>query len=185
MPDFVDFLYTHAYFPQSEFDEVIEKNGWLFGRKDDAYIAVYSLKPARWKPVDASFYKVFRDVDAEKLAKEKKSFDYMAPGHANVWAIEMGSLAQNGSFESFIEGFKGAGIIGDTIKFTYQSPSQGELSFGWNGDLKVNGEKVQIHDYKRYENPFCTAEFNTERLEIECGGHRTVLDHAKLERIDD
>jgi hypothetical protein len=108
----------------------------------------------------------------------------MAPGHANVWAIELGSKAQNGGFAQFMAGFEKAQIIGDTHHFSYNSPSQGEMRFGWVGPLSVNGEEVQISGYKRYENPFSNTEFNTNRLEIRAGGSVTVLDHDKLERID-
>ncbi len=48
-PDFVDYLYSHLYFPRHEMDEVVEKEGWIFGRKGDGYAAVYSLLPGYWK----------------------------------------------------------------------------------------------------------------------------------------
>ena len=179
MPDFVDYLYSHAYFPRDEFDEVTENNGWVFGRKNHAYIAMHSMLPGRWKAVNMdAFNRSFPD------AKVEQSFDYMAPGHANVWVIEMGSKAQNGSFSDFCARFKADAFKGDTLSFTYSSPSQGEMSFGWVKPLVVNGESIQIHGYKRYDNPYCNAEFNTECLEINCGDSVTILDHSKLERTD-
>ncbi len=189
-PDFVDYLYSHAYFPQHEFDEVDEAYGWVFGRKDSAYIAMRSLRPGRWMPVRKELYdNPFRRRGASdemaQIAQRAKPFEYMAPGHANVWAFEMGSAAQNGNFQAFKEGFKSAALEGDTFAFTYQSPSQGEMRFGWNKPLLVQGKEMLVKDYKRYENPYCTAEFNSERLEIRFGKHLTVLDHAKPEFADE
>ena len=178
-PDFVDFLYSHAYFPRDKFDEVVECDGWLFGRNKDAYIALYSMLPARWKAVNMElFNKPFPDIEV------KQSFDYMAPGHANVWVTEMGSKAQNGSFEAFCAQFKSDAFSGDTLGFSYNSPSQGEMKFGWTKPLTVKGEEIKIKGYKRYDNPYCNAEFNTEVLEINCGGSHTVLDHANVKRVD-
>ena len=179
MPDFVDYLFSHAYFPRDNFDEVAESDGWVFGRKANAYIALRSLQPARWLDVNMNaFSRGFPDIQIEK------SFDYMAPGHANVWVTELGSKAQNGSFAAFCERFKGVVIEGDTLSCSYNSPSQGKITFGWIKPLVVDGKTVQLHDYKRYDNPYCNAEFNTERLEIRCGGSVAILDHSKLERID-
>ncbi|MCI8622672.1 MAG: hypothetical protein HFG26_03300 [Provencibacterium sp.] len=177
-PDFVDYLYSHAYFPRDQFDETMERDGWVFGRKGDAYIALRSLLPARWKPAGEAFSSVFPDIEV------RQPFDYMAPGHANVWVTELGSKAQNGSFQDFCSRFSAEALTGDTLSFQYQSPSQGEMRFGWVKPLTVAGEPVPLHGYPRYDNPYCTAEFNTERLEIRCGGSTAILDHQGLERID-
>ncbi|MDR1569717.1 MAG: hypothetical protein LBS72_04430 [Oscillospiraceae bacterium] len=182
LPDFVDYLYSHMYFPQAEFDEIIEERGWLFGRKGDAYIAVYTLRPGRWNEIDPEFYRQNFSRESEDMISRAQNegykYDYMAPGHANVWAVELGSKAQSGGFREFTGRFNGAALKGDTLRFTYSSPSQGDMSFGWNGDLTVCGEAVPIHGYKRYENPFCTAEFNSDRLEINCDGQSVILDHS-------
>ena len=174
--DIIRMLETHAYFPQKEFDEIVEKGGWVFGRKDNAYIALKSLNRAEWKPSDPEMYQVVYGSEWEKYYTEKPFF-YHANGHANVWVTELGSKTQNGSFESFIAGFDGVEICGDTFNFTYNSPSQGEMRFGWDGPLTVKGKEIQIKDYPRYDNPFCKAEFNSKRLEISCGGSECIIDH--------
>jgi len=184
MPDFVDYLCSHAYFPQHEFDEVVEKHGFVFGRKKDAYIAMRSLNHAYWKPADPLLFKTFYGDQWESGFKAAKPFDYVAQGHANVWAFEMGSKAENESFENFIASFKAAAITGDTHHCTYHSPALGKVAFGWNTDLAVNGETIEIHDYPRYDNPYCQAAFDTQVLDIHCAGHRTLLDHKNLKRID-
>ena len=175
--DCIRMLETHAYFPQHEFDEVIQKDGWVFGRKNNAYVALKSLIPAVWKDVDPNMYKAIYGDNWETYCKDAKPCFYHANGHANVWVCEMGSKAQNGSFDAFMSGFDQAAFAGDTFGVTYQSPSVGTMTFGWNEPLTVNGEEIAIHDYLRYDNPFCKAEFDTVAMTISCGDSNYVIDH--------
>ena len=185
IPDFVDYLNSHIYFPKHEMDEVIEKNGFIFGRKDDAYIAVTSLLPGYWEPKDPAFFRAVYPENWEEKYEKAQDYEYIAQGHANVWAIEMGSKRENGSFEAFVAGFDRAALSGDTHHCTYQSPSQGTVQFGWTCPLTVNGEQIPIHGYKRFDNAACQAEFDADRLEIRCGGHSAVLDFKNVERTFD
>lgn len=164
-------LETHAYFPQQAFDEVIEKFGWVFGRRKNAYIALISMNPAHWKAPDIDLFRaVYRDsVLAEERFRQAKPMIYHANGHANVWVAEMGSKAQNGSFEAFVNSFEKAELEGNSLECSYTSPSQGRIGFGWTQPLTVNGKRVEIQGYKRYDNPYCQAEFNTKELTIRCG----------------
>ena len=137
IPDFVDFLYSHLYFPKHEMDEVIEKNGFIFGCKGSAYIAVTSLLPAYWEKKDPALFKSLYPTDWEEKFEKAQEYEYVAQGHANVWAVEMGSEAENGSFDNFVNGFENTSINGDTLNFTYTSPSQGQIDFGWVKPLVV------------------------------------------------
>ncbi len=48
-----DYLpYTHAYFPQERFNEVVQSGGWTFGRKGSGYVALFSWRPAHWRTYD-------------------------------------------------------------------------------------------------------------------------------------
>jgi len=40
---------THAYFPHAHLDEVVQVGSWTFGRKDDAYVALYSWRETEWR----------------------------------------------------------------------------------------------------------------------------------------
>lgn len=184
LPDFVDYLHSHLYFPKHEMDEYVEENGFLLGRKGDGYIAVTSLLPAYWEPKDPELFRtLYPDVWEEKF-QQAQDYEYIAQGHANVWAVEMGSRAENGSFEAFVQGFRDAALTGDSHECTYLSPSQGKVTFGWNQPLVVAGSEVQLHGYKRYDNAYCQAEFDAEALEIHCAGHQTVLDFKACQRTD-
>ncbi len=158
--DCIRMLETHAYFPQHEFDEVVMENGWVFGRKDNGYVALKSLLPARFQAPDPRLYQAVYGDDWEQYAAKAKPYFYHANGHANVWITEMGSKAQNGSFEEFMKPFlEGELLTGDTFHATYNSPSQGVMTLGWNEGLTVKGEPIQIRNYKRYDNPYKQEDF--------------------------
>ena len=41
-------FFTHAWLPKDKFDEVVEKNGWIFARKGEGYLALRSQNPYFW-----------------------------------------------------------------------------------------------------------------------------------------
>lgn len=184
MPDFVDYLYSHLYFPTHEMDEVVERDGWIFGRRGSGYIAVMSLEPAYWEPKDPAMFQAIYGADWQARYERAGRYEYIAQGHANVWAIEMGSAAENGSFADFMAGFTANAIQGDTFSFTYRSPSQGSVCFGWNRPMSVSGCDVQLHGYPRYDNEFAQTPFDADAVTIRAGGHETVLDFANVARND-
>jgi hypothetical protein len=79
---------------------------------------------------------------------------------------------------------KSAELKGDSWHAEYRSPSCGEMSIGWDEDLRVKGLAVGVHDYPRYDNPFCQAAFPASRYDIRCGGHALTLDFDNLERTE-
>ncbi|MDR0503887.1 MAG: hypothetical protein LBH16_11265 [Treponema sp.] len=170
------FFFTHIYFPQSEFDQVAEEGGWIFASRGGAYIAVFSSVRGKWENPDPDFYKaVYGDYWEEKF-NSAKPYEYLVPKHAVVYICEMGDEKTDGSFDNFTAKFRTAAFTGDTFAFSYRSPSLGEMSFGWKGPLRLNGEEISIRDYKRYDNPFCAVSFGEKLYRINAGGKETVLD---------
>jgi hypothetical protein len=176
---------THAYFPQAHFDEVVQEGNWTFGRKDDGYVALYSMRPTGW-----------RVGRPEVFENGGLPFDLVAPFSAqNVWIFEMGSASQSGSFEAFQQAILAADVVTtpvpdqegdglpDGFDVIYESPSQGEMRFGWHAPLLVRGEPVPLHDYPRFDNPFVRTEFNERRYWIRNGEYELVLDFENDRRI--
>jgi len=82
---------THAYFPHAHFDEVTQQGPWTFGRRDDGYVALFSLLPTEW-----------RGPQPEVFQNGGQPFDLVAPGSPqNVWILEVGNAARWGSFAAF------------------------------------------------------------------------------------
>jgi hypothetical protein len=59
----------------------------------------------------------------------------------------------------------------------YQSPSQGEIAFGWEGPLRVRGEEVPITGYPRYDNPWAGVAFEDRDLFVFDPDSRNGLAH--------
>jgi hypothetical protein len=110
--------YSHAYFPRAAFDEVVQADHWVFGRKGSGYIALYSQRAARWAE-DGAYAGIELRADAPD----------------NIWICEMGSAAGSGSFAAFMSAVQSAPVQCEGLAVRYQSPSLGEVRFGWTGPL--------------------------------------------------
>ena len=81
--DCIRMLETHAYFPRKEFDEVREVDGWVLGRKKNAYIALRSLLPARFLKPDPRLYEEVYPDRWEQIYQDAMPYFYHANGHAD------------------------------------------------------------------------------------------------------
>lgn len=87
--------YTHAYFPTDHFDEVVQRNGWTFGRLGDGYVALWSSRPAEF---------VDHDPATTPTNGMTGPFDLVASGGPDdVWITEVGSASEDGTFHSFVD----------------------------------------------------------------------------------
>ena len=172
--------YTHAYFPQERFDEVVTDGPWTIGRRGNGFVALWSWRPVRW-----------RDHDPAKVFTHglTRPFDLVADGGAdNVWIVEVGDTARWKSFAAFRAAVHGAAVEVDALGATngvskgfavrYQSPTEGELRFSWDGPLTVKGDEVPISEYPRFDNTWAKAAFESKVLEIRDRDASLRLDFA-------
>lgn len=153
--------FSHAYFRRAAFDEVVERDGWVIGRKGSGYVALYSQHPTRWA----------EDVDFELIADAKE----------NVWLVELGDADASGTFADFVAAVTAARVsIGDAV--SYDSPSLGRVEVGWTGPMTVAGASVDTGPYPRWRNAYATTPFGEARSVIQLGGEKLILDFAKPER---
>jgi hypothetical protein len=76
--------YTHAFFPTEHFDQVVEQDGWVIGRKGDGYVALWSWRPTQWRTY----------APGDHTLGLTQRFDLVAPGGADdVWITEVGRRA--------------------------------------------------------------------------------------------
>lgn len=174
---------THAFFPTERFDEVVEQNGWVFGRKGDGYVALWSWRPAHWKTYGPGEY-------ALGLTQP---FDLVAQGGPdNVWITEVGRRADWAAnpdpFAAFVAAVSssnptvtplpssgGPHTIKDGFDIVYQSPSAGPLSVGWDQPFVVNGAPQQLSQYPRWDSPWAHVDFDTWRYTVTIDG--VGIDH--------
>lgn len=170
--------YTHAYFPTEHFDEVVQEGNWTIGRKGDGYVALWSYRPVVWRDHDPN------EVYTGSLTGR---FDLVAEGGPdNVWVVEVGRSADYGEFESFVAAVTSRepavtplGEEGDAsagFDVSWESPSVGELTFGWDSPLTVEGEEVPIHGYARVESPWAAVPHLEPTFGVEAGDHVVELD---------
>lgn len=178
-------LYTHAYFPQDHFDEVVQvpastEGTWTIGRLGSGYVALYSYRPVEWITYDPNVIATNGMI---------KPFDLRANGGPNnVWIVECGSEADWGSFAAFRDAIAAAAVtvmplgnveaVNTSFDVSYASPSKGEIDFGWERPFVVAGTEVPLAIFPRFDNPFAQTEYNTEQATIVADGFGVDLDLA-------
>ena len=174
---------THAFFPTERFDEVRQQGNWTFGRKGNGYVALWSWRTPHWQQWDPAVY--FTDGLTQP-------FDLVADGADNVWVTEVGDLRHNGSFDAFVAATAKASIDATPLPavdghpggfdMSYNSPTQGAMTFGWSNPLTVKGSTVDIHRALRYDNPFVRAEVGAQRFRYRAEGSELTLDFSTNSR---
>lgn len=152
------FPFSHAYFPRAAFDDVIERDNWVFARKDDGYLALYSQHPVRW----------LADKDGALVEARAEAPD-------NVWLVEMGRRVDWGDFAAFVEAVAASDVTCTGLDVSYNSPSQGWLEFSWAGPLRIAGHEISLHDYPRFDNPYCQCAFTAPEIHIRRGEESLTL----------
>ena len=141
---------VHAWFPRGAFDEVRECGGWCFGRKGDGFIGLRPLKPAVWAAPQP---------DLAARIGSAEPYEWVVDDVDVAWICELGSRRGSGSFARFVDQLIAARVSGDVDQIIYESPSLGRIEAGWLRDFTVAGQPVAVHDYPRFENPYCQAAF--------------------------
>lgn len=149
---------THAFFPKERFNEVVEKQGWVFGRSNSGYIAIYSRNGYRWS-----------------AAGEYKDMELIADGRENIWVTELGRESTHGSFSQFIETVSSQSLSFNKLSVSYQSDYCGLIEVGWKKPLKVDGEVVRVNNYPRYDNPACYSSFPGDHLTLDYRGQKYTI----------
>ncbi len=167
-------LYTHAYLPTGKFDETTRKatseGVWFFARRNSGLLALFSSdKNADWKS---------NTDDAEKSGR----YEIIANGQKSIWLCELARLGEDyPSFLSFQRAILDAPLNADadSLKVSYRSPSQGLLVMDWNNCLTQDASPVKVTDYKRYDNPYTTADFPAGTITFRFKGNSLTLDYKK------
>ncbi|MBZ0271108.1 hypothetical protein K8I61_03670 [bacterium] len=163
----IDFLedilfkdYTHAYFPKNAFDEWEQNGNWIFGKKGDGYIALWS----RTTPA-------FADTGPEA------EYELIADSFNNVWIMEFGRAAQFGSFADFKTDILAAAVsVNGDLDVSYDSPTQGLITFGWDDPFVAGGDAVDLGPYPRFDNPYAQTPWGAEEIVIAFGGDELQLE---------
>lgn len=121
--------YTHAYFPTYAFERYEQHGSWCLGKKGDAYVALYA-------------------ANGLQLTEQgtNRGRELISKGRRNLWLVRAGDRQEFGSFESFSEHVMKMPLTVsvETLTIGLVDPAYGEVSFGWQELLMVNGKPVHI-----------------------------------------
>ena len=188
--------YTHAYFPVGLFDEVITDyldDGYIFGRKGDSYIMLHAISDGEGSLV---FKNDMPGVTDEEMKNDRSKikdnvremieasgdlrYDLIFEGGtSHAWITELGSAADNGSFEEFVEKMLSNKVEYKDMTVSYIS---GEKSFNvkYNMHFMINSEKIDTN-YARYENNYVNGfvERKAEIIELSFNGKTLTLNYKE------
>jgi hypothetical protein len=160
--------HTVAVFRRAAFDEVVQDEGWTFGRKGAGYVALWSRQPTTWSK-DGVF-------GGEGLVAE---------GRKNIWICHLGRQKVDGPFDEWRARVAAAKVAATDTTVRYRAPGLGEASFGWQGPLRVGGLTVPLAGYRRFDNPYVKTDYGKDRYVITGGGRRLVIDFKTGQHADE
>ena len=151
---------THAYFPVSAMDSVVQRGNWTFGCRGNGYVAVYSASPSE----------LVADFRGELC-------DLKAPGRENVWICQVGNAGKWNSFVNFVEQIAKSPVevAAGSGKVRYHAPGTGLIETSWNEPLKVDGSEIATRTGYRYDTPYGSAPHGADSLTLEFKGNSVVL----------
>jgi hypothetical protein len=158
--------FTHAWLPRDRFDDVVEKEGWIFARLSDGYLGLLSQYPYQW----------------HEMPGEDRNREIIVRKCNNIWLCEMGCRETDGDFSTFVQRILEAELVFYDSNISYRSPSQGYLQFGWKGPLVQDGRQVPLGDYPRYASPYAQVPFPPEDILISLGEETLHIDWINCNR---
>ena len=184
--------YTHAYFPVGLFDEVVTDyldQGYIFGRKGDSYIMLHAMSDgeatlAFKTDVSSDITKIKDNVREMIEASGDLRYDLILEGGStHAWITELGSVAEWGSFEKFVDE-----MLKNQADFS-------DMTVLYNSDEKAFNVKYNVHfiindviidtNYARYESPYVSGkvERGAEIIELSFGGKKLTLNYKEGTRV--
>lgn len=164
--------FTHAYFPQDRFDEVVQQGGWVVGAKAGGYIALWSWRAPTWREYDPA-------VSATDGMAQP--FDLVAEGGPdNVWIVEVGTDDDFATLEDFLAAVSASEPVvertDEGFTVAWESPSSGAIGFGSTAPFTVGGDEVSLAEFPRHESPWGTIDHLDPTFTLEPGASRLALD---------
>lgn len=168
-------LFTHAWFPEGLFDEVILDERRIFARVDSTYVAVTGGELLSYIP----------DSGGDRQSEERN--ELIQTGKDTWWITELSSETEDGDFQSFLnrisgnpanfnpEASGGAGIL------SYRSAGK-KYELEYNREFRINGNLIDT-DYDRFDSPYVKVARNPDTVNISWEGHELFLDFNNMNRV--
>lgn len=148
---------SHAYFEQGRFDETVRRGGWLFARRANGYVAIWS---------EHGYEVGSRGQYAGR--------ELICRARSNAWIVEAGRAADWVSFPAFVEAVAKTRPGREGDRMVYASPSVGTIEMGWEGRILLDGRPVDL-DYPFLDGPYGTSEYGSGRMVIRYGDEEFAI----------
>jgi hypothetical protein len=148
---------SHCYFERDRYDHVEERHGWLFARKTDGYVAIWSENG-------------YETATCGRYAGR----ELICRAESNVWIVEAGRKEVWGEFSHFVAAFADREPAVHAGAVEYSSPSVGEIDMGWHGPILLNGRAMSF-DYPLVDSPYGYSEYDSGKMTIRHGDAKAEL----------
>lgn len=143
-----------------------DRSGWIFCRAGSVYVAFFPLKPYEW-------------------IEEKVNWRWRSSALRNGIVAEVGSSDEDGTFEEFQRKIlTSKPMLNDfdaNLTVRYKTRLGDEMKFTFNGDRRLNGEKIDFRSYKLFNSPFIQSELGSGVMQMTYKNTMLELDFNKVQ----
>ncbi len=149
---------SHCYFPQKKFSEVEFYKNFVFGKKNNSFIAI---------------------ISGNKLIV--KSDELIQEGEFTCWISELGS-ANEENFEDFKERIKNNKFLinKSTKEIVYHSKGNKHY-LKYKGNFKLNNNVIDL-EYNRFNSPYSQTKRNSKKIFISKDNYYIKMDYENCIR---
>lgn len=169
IPKGARFPTVSGFFSRRLEDLTEDSSGWIFAKGGKSYIAYYPFAKYVWRTEPDGSKRLF----STELQ--------------NGGVLQVGSMAEDGSFEAFKSAVKALPITVSTkpvpsVQFTTLRGDRMDVTYG--GDTMINGKPVDYANWPLYEGPYVNADRGSEEMNISYGKLHRKLDFKNLTITD-
>ncbi|HYO84223.1 MAG TPA: hypothetical protein VES20_22655 [Bryobacteraceae bacterium] len=164
------FPHVNGFFSKDLVQVAEDPSGWIFARGGDAWIAVRTLQPYVWKPMEGGGRRL--------LSLHRQNGTVLQAAAASEYATL-------DAFRSAILALPLEYRAEPTPGVRFRSLRGASMEFTWGEPPKLNGKLVDYSRWPLFGGPFLEAEVDSERLSIRHGSKRRLLDFRNLSVKDD
>ncbi|GAB3603004.1 hypothetical protein [Microbacterium aureliae] len=159
---------THLWFPTAQFDEIVQRGDWIFGRRGDGYVAIAA---------DGGVHAVTSGDTAQQ--------EWTPRSGGAAWIATVGRRAVDGDFASWTERIAESDLVWNPVgaqdpgvRWSGAGGSALELTF--DGPFLIDGvpegfDDGRIEEEPHLANPAVTLRFGAAEADVRWGGETLRL----------
>jgi hypothetical protein len=153
-----------GFFPKNLDERIEHPSGWIFCRAGSVYVAFFPLRPYEW-------------------IEEKINWRWRSVGLNNGIVAEVGSAAEDGSFDAFKEKLMHSrpemSDSGNNVSVSYKTRKGDAMKFVFGGERRLNGKAIDFKAYKLFNGPFIQSERGSGIIRMTDGKNVRELNFKK------